>query len=159
MYKLMEPAVKKAQAKDFKKLWLKLNRPQKLFLAMLNFIGETDNVGVWQFLYNEPHLALAALEAMQEISESRLAKNYHTTLDEVLGKAKTISALRKKSTNAKLTTERRWHAFAEGYEQLPSAHRIEKYFYTASYKKKLHKRLTDHVELHLPLLAEIQEIS
>jgi hypothetical protein len=155
----MNPALKNARAKAFTKLWVKLNRPQKVLMAMLSFIGQTDNGGVWQFLFNEPQLAIAALEAMQELGETRLARDYQAVLGEVLGKGQTISALRKKAIESKLSTGKGWRAFAKGYEQLTSARTIEKYFYTTSYKKKLHKRVADHVESHFPFHAEINEIS
>ena len=98
MNHLMAPAMKKAQVTKRTRPWLRLNRAQKVFYTMLTFSGETDNGGVWQFLFNEPQLSLAALEAMEEIGESKLASDYKATLEELLGKAKTISDIQARAS-------------------------------------------------------------
>jgi hypothetical protein len=156
MYHLIDPALKKAKVKNRTRLWLKLNRAQKVFYAMLTFSGETDNGGVWQFLFNEPQLSLAALESMEEIGESTLASDYKATLEELLGKAKTISEIRRKADDSNINTQKRWEAFAEGYREVASARKIEKYFYTKTYKKELCKRISDYAESQLHLLAETE---
>lgn len=153
---LMNPTWKMTKVKDRREWWLKLNRAQKVFHAMLTFSGETDNGGVWQFLFNEPQLSLAALEAMEAIGESTLARDYQAALEELLGKAKTISGIRRKADDRNLSNEKRWQAFAEGYGELVSARKIEKYFFRKSYKKKLFKRISDYVESKLHLLTQIQ---
>jgi hypothetical protein len=153
---LIVPALKKAKIKNETKLWLKLNRAQKVFYTVLTFSGETDNGGVWQFLFNEPQLSVAALEAMEEIGESTLASDYKATLEELLGKAKTISEIRQKADDSNINTQKRWQAFAEGYREIASARKIEKYFFTRTYKKKLYKRISDYAESQLHLLAEVQ---
>src|SRR6478735_2364556 len=66
MYALQDPVLKKVRAKRLRTLWLKLTRPQKVFYAFLAFAGQTDNGGVWQFLFNYPELSVAALEAFDE---------------------------------------------------------------------------------------------
>src|SRR3954471_783291 len=87
MYVLQDPVLKKVRTKRIKTLWLKLTRPQKVFYAFLIFAGETDNGGVWQFLFNYPELSIAALEAFDEIQAATLASDYRATLEEILGKA------------------------------------------------------------------------
>ncbi|MCA9177098.1 MAG: DUF4375 domain-containing protein [Planctomycetales bacterium] len=155
-YQLWDPVVTAAKAKNTAALWRKLNRPQKILLAMLSFLGETDNGGVWQFLFNEPALALAALEAMEELQLTTLARDYRRVLSELLGKGNTIAAIRQQANDASLTSQARWQAFARGYPELASTKTIEKYVYTAKWQKQLHKRLADYIEARLPYFMKPQ---
>lgn len=93
---------------------------------------------------------------MEEVGETRLASDYRATLEELLGKAKTVSEIRRKAYDSELNTQERWQAFAEGYRVVSSARRIEKYFFTVTFKKRLYKRIADYAESQLHLLAEIQ---
>ncbi len=153
----LNPAVQGAKTTKLDALWKKLNRPQKVGYVIRQFIGEVDNGGVWQFLFNEPQLAVATLEALREIGASPLADDYQATLAELLGKAKTIADIRKRAASLKLNTEAGWQAFAEGYRELPTARSIEKYFYRKSFKRELFKQAADYLESHLDLLVQVDE--
>ena len=118
----------------------RMNRPQKVFYAILAFTGETDNGGVWQFLFNDPDLSLAALEAMHEIGLPQLAADYQRTLEEVVGKARSLAELKKRFASKKLTSAERWTAFAEGYDQLESPAKIQGYFYSETFKRNSARR-------------------
>ncbi|QDU43708.1 WGR domain protein [Symmachiella dynata] len=151
----MDPIYKKSKS-GRRALWNKLNRRQKVFYVLLNFIGETDNGGVWQFLFNWPELSLAALEAMNEIGAMKLARDYRATLEEFLGKGRSLSDLRKRFGDKNLSTKKRWQAFAEGYAELKTAQKIQKYFYTAAFKKGLYKKLSDYIEESYHLFANVK---
>jgi hypothetical protein len=152
----LDPATKKIKARSVAQLWSALNRPQRLFYTVASFSGQTDNGGVWQFLFNKPELSLAALEVFHEIGATKLARDYQATLEEVVGNAKTVSGLRKKFVSKKLDDAQRWRAFAEGYEQASSASKIEKYFYTLKFKKQFYKQTCDFVEDSLSSFAQIK---
>ncbi len=153
----LNPAVQGARTTKLDSLWKKLNRPQKVGYAVRQFIGEVDNGGVWQFLFNEPQLAVGTLEALREIGASQLADDYQATLAELLGKAKTIADIRKRAASLKLNTDAGWQAFAEGYKELPSARSIEKYFYRKSFKRKLFQQACEYMESQLHLLVQVDE--
>ncbi len=136
--------------------WKKLNRAQKTLLVLATFIGQVDNGGAWQFLFNNPEYALAALEALHEIGDKKLSRDYQAVLEEFVGKADTLSGLRKRFADKKLSTRKQWEAFAEGYEQLKSAEKIQKYFYTVTFKKGFFKKIADYIEASYPLFASIK---
>lgn len=137
-------------------LWQKLNRAQKVFYVLLDFIGETDNGGVWQFLFNSPEYLLAALEAMNEVGATKLARDYQATLEEYSGKVQSLSDMRKRFDDKNLSSKKQWQAFAEGYQDLKTAAKIQKYFYTAKFKKTLYKQMSDYIEESYPLFAKVK---
>lgn len=139
-----------------RELWAKLNRHQKVFYAIQTFTGQTDNGGVWQFLFNSPEMSLAALGAMHEIGVAKLAQDYQAVLEEFLGKGRTLLDLRKRFNDQKLSEAKRWEAFAEGYPELKSAEKIQKYFYTIKFKKELFKKLSDYIEHAYHQFAKFQ---
>ncbi|MEZ5059847.1 MAG: hypothetical protein R2879_22670, partial [Saprospiraceae bacterium] len=49
-----DDVVSKSGIQEREELWLKLNRPQKVFWTFLAFSGDTDNGGIYQFLFNKP---------------------------------------------------------------------------------------------------------
>jgi len=158
-YKLLDPAVQKARAKRMGDLWRKLNRAQKVFFTFRVFVGEVDNGGVWQFLFNNPELACAALEMMHEIGARKLANDYQTVLGELVGKGDSVSKLRKRFNDRQLDSAKRWQAFAEGYGQLKSAQPLEKYFYTSRFKRSLFRSMSDYVESSFHRLAKVTDLS
>jgi hypothetical protein len=158
-YALLDPAVKQAKVKRRGTLWGKMNRPQKTFLAFLEFVGQVDNGGVWQFLYNAPEFSFAALETFEEIGATRLAGDYRRTLEELIGKANSISKLRTLSNDERLSSAKRWAAFVSGYKELQTAKRIEKYIFTNRFKASLFKKMSDYIESSLHLLGRISETS
>lgn len=156
MYALHDPVVREAYSEGREALWLKLTREQKVFYAFLTFAGETDNGGVWQFLFNCPDLAIAALEAFEEVQAERLAGDYRATLEEVVGKAESIADLRRRAHKCGPTAEK-WAAFVEGYSQLQTPKRIEDYFYSKGFKKELYRQMCNYVESRFDRFARIRE--
>lgn len=152
---LMIPAVKEAGVKRTATLWKKLTRPQKVFYAFVTFDGQLMNGGVWQFLYNYPELSVAALEALDAIGADRLASDYRSTLEEVLGKADSIVDLCRRAGRAG-TFAKKWAAFAEGYEELETTEVIEGYYHAKKFKKVIYQQMCDYIELRPEQFAEIR---
>lgn len=87
---------------------------------------------------------------------AKLARDYQATLEEYCGKAHLLSDLRKRFDNKNLSSKKQWQAFAEGYQELKTATKIQKYFYTAKFKKTLYKQVSDYIEESYPLFAKIK---
>ncbi|HEU5118436.1 MAG TPA: DUF4375 domain-containing protein [Isosphaeraceae bacterium] len=153
---LIVPTLKLAKVKRVETLWKKLNRPQKVFYAVFLFDGQVMNGGVWQFLYNHGELAVAALEALEEIGANRLASDYRVTLEEVMGKAESLGDLCREANQAG-TFATKWAAFAEGYKQLETTEAIENYYHVKKFKKELYQQLCDYIEPQLNLFAKIRD--
>jgi len=153
-YAFLDPVLKKYRRLSFPLLWSRLNRPQKTFYALLEFDGETNNGGVWQFLFNSPELSLAALEAMREVGADQLGRDYRATLCEMGGKASTLGKLRRIFEDQRLTSRGRWSAFVRGYDTLTSTQTIEKYYYTAKFKRLLYRKMANYVESHFTSFAQ-----
>lgn len=154
---LLEPAIKKARSNNTQSVWLKLNRPQKVFYSLLSFIGETDNGGIWQLIFNSGELGFAALESTIEVGERKLARDYQAVLGELTGTTRSLAAIHKRFSDKKLDSEERWAAFVEGYDALPSTDKVQDYFYTVTFKKAFFKKICDYIESHLSFMADIQD--
>lgn len=153
-YALLDPVLKKSRRLSFGLLWARLNRPQKTFYAFLAFDGDVTNGGIWQFLFNCPQLSLAALEALEQIGARQLAANYQKTLEELGGQADTIAKLRRRFEDQNLSTTKRWAAFVQGYDTVPSAKKIEQAYYTAKFKRPLYQSMAKYVEANLNAFAD-----
>jgi len=126
----------------------KLNDTQKLYFALINFEGQTNNGGVYQFLFNQPENAVIVLEAMKKAKLDRLAKDYEIVLKEYYGKFETIEELRARFQNGQIGWEERAQSFVDGYVELPQAEVIENYFYEPDYSKMFHKKIAQFVIAH-----------
>ncbi len=123
----------------------KLNDTQKMYFALINFEGQTNNGGVYQFLYNQPENSIITLEALKDAKLIRLSKDYEIVLNQFFGKFSTISELRSKFQNGKINWEKRWNSFVEGYKEIPHAEKIEEYFYEEEYSKEYHSKIAQFV--------------
>jgi uncharacterized protein YxeA len=123
----------------------KLHDTQKMYFALINFEGQTNNGGVYQFLFNQPENAIVALEAMKKAKLIRLAEDYEIVLNEFFGKFKTIEELRSKFQNKSINWDKRWNSFVEGYKEIPQAEVIEGYFYEKEYSKDFHSNMAQFV--------------
>ena len=149
MYKLFDDVVEKSDAKDNDELWNKLNRPQKVFWTFLAFNGDTDNGGVYQFIFNNPEFILAAAEMWEEIRVDKVSKDYNEVLKELSGKTGKISELKSAFNDNSKSWEKRWNSFTEGYKELKSAEVIENYYYDKKFKKECHKKVADYIERNM----------
>ena len=152
-YAFIDPVVAKERPKRLETFWYKLNRAQKVFYTFLQFLGETDNGGIWQFLFNAPQLSWANFESLQEIGANRLAEDYSCTLEEVIGNATTLAAFRKKASDLKLDSAKRWVGFVSGYDSLGSARKIESYFFTQTFKRQLYRKMSNYIEANYSSFA------
>jgi len=123
----------------------RLHDTQKMCFAIINFEGQTNNGGVYQFLFNQPENAIITLEAMKKANLKRLAEDYEIVLNQFFGKFKTIEELRNKFQNNKLDWNKRLNSFAEGYKEIPQAEVIEDYFYNDEYSKEFHSKMAQFV--------------
>lgn len=123
-----------------------LTKEQRIYFTLINFESQVNNGGVYQFLFNYPELSILALEGMQETGMEKLATDYEIVLNEYFGKFDTIQDLYSKFQDNKSDWNKRFTAFAEGYKELPSAEKIEEYFYEESFVKTYQQDLTEYVK-------------
>lgn len=133
-----------------------LNDIQKMYFALINFEGQTNNGGVYQFLFNQPENAIIALEAMKMAKLEQLASDYEIVLEQFFGKFETIEDLRNTFQSGNLNWDKRWNAFVEGYREIPQAEVIEEYFYTDKYSKEFHTKMVLFVMKHQSELMRVQ---
>ncbi|QOD61682.1 DUF4375 domain-containing protein [Polaribacter haliotis] len=123
-----------------------LTKEQRIYFTLINFESQVNNGGVYQFLFNNPDLPIIALQGMKEIEMSKLAKDYEIVLKEYFGNFNTIQELYSKFQNDKSDWYKRAQAFADGYKELPSAEKIEDYFYEENFVKTYQQNLTNYVK-------------
>lgn len=149
MYKLFDDVVKESGAKDNVELWNNLNRAQKTFWTFLSFNGDTDNGGVYQFIFNRPQFIFAVAEMWEEIGMTQVAVDYNEVLKELTGKTGKISELKEAWNDESNSFEKRWASFTEGYQELKSTEKIEAYYYKKEFKKECHKHMADYIERNM----------
>jgi hypothetical protein len=135
----------------------RLTKEQRIFFSLVNFEGQTNNGGVYQFVFNQPELSLITLEAMKITKMDSLAKDYELVLHEVFGKTENISELRNKFQDNTQTMNSRWNAFVEGYKKIKSAEVIEEYLYEADFINQFRAKLLEYVKANQQNLY-IQEV-
>ena len=155
MYKLFDEAMEKSEIRDYNKLWNNLNRQQKIFWAFLSFNGDTDNGGVYQFVFNKPEFLVAVNETFKELGLKKLEVDYYNVIKELTGKKSKIDELKSVFNNQSTSWNKRWNSFAEGYKELKSAEVIEKYYYDKEFKKTLYKTVSDYIEQNIDKFAVI----
>jgi hypothetical protein len=157
MYKFFDETVEKSGIKDYNELWNKLNREQKMFWAFLAFNGDTDNGGVYQFIFNRPEFIISVAETWDELKMDELNKDYVNVLNELSGKSSKISELKTVFNDESQDWNKRWTSFSAGYKELKSTEKIEDYYYNKEFKKKLFKRVADRIENNIDKFATIVE--
>ena len=156
MYKFDE-SVAKSGIENYNELWNKLTREQKMFLAFLSFNGDTDNGGVYQFIFNRPEFIVAVAETWDELKMTELNSDYENVLKELSGKSTKIGKLKAVFNDKSKDWEKRWNSFVDGYKELKSTEKIEDYYYDKEFKKKLYKRVADLIENNIDKFATITE--
>ncbi|QOD61115.1 DUF4375 domain-containing protein [Polaribacter haliotis] len=126
----------------------KLTKEQRMYFALINFESQTNNGGVYQFLFNYPELSLITLQAMKVAKMEKLASDYENVLHEYFGKFETIQELNNKFQDDSKKWDKRWNSFAEGYKELESTFEIENYFYDKDYVKEFHSKMVEFVKEH-----------
>ncbi len=154
MYKLFDDMVANHGIEDHKELWFKLNRSQKVFWAFLAFNGDTNNGGVYQFMFNKTAHIFSTLEMWQELGMDDIAKDYEAVLHEFTGKVDTIAGIKATFNNEANSWDKRFTAFAEGYKELTTAQKIESYYYKEEFTKYSHKKVSDYIEQHIAMFVK-----
>ena len=126
----------------------KLNDAQKIYFALINFEGQTNNGGVYQFLFNQPENAIVALEGMRIANLTKLAKDYEIILQQYFGEFETLQDLRKSFKSSNSNWKKRWKSFENGYKSLPHTEILEEYFYNREYKEIFHSKMAQFVIDH-----------
>jgi hypothetical protein len=152
MEKLFDSMVEKSDAETSIELWEKCTKPQKLLWTFLVFNGQTNNGGVYQFLFNSPKFSKAALEMMKELNLKTLEKDYLQILTEISGK----ESINEDYFNQTKAFEDNWKAFNERQNEIISLEQLEEYYYTIDFKKKYYKIIADYLEENMHLLAVIK---
>lgn len=155
MYKLFDETVAKSGIEDYNELWNKLTREQKIFWAFLSFNGDTDNGGVYQFIFNRPEFIVAVAETWEELKITELETDYENVLKELTGKSSRISELKANFNDESRDWKKRWNSFANGYKELKSTEKIEEYYYNKEFKKKLYKQVAYLIENNVDKFATI----
>ncbi|MFK7972838.1 MAG: DUF4375 domain-containing protein [Bacteroidia bacterium] len=154
MSKLFDDVIAESSAEDYNELWEKLNRPQKVFWSFLAFNGDTDNGGVYQFIFNRPEFLFAVAEMWEEIGAERVAKDYAEVLKELTGKSGKISELKTAFNSETNSWEQRWESFTDGYDELESTDIIEDYYFDEVFKKECHKKMADYIEQNMDMFRK-----
>ncbi|WP_424004261.1 DMP19 family protein [Maribacter sp. IgM3_T14_3] len=157
MYKLFDETIEKSGIESYDELWNKLTRQQKVFWAFLSFNGDTDNGGVYQFIFNRPEFIIAAAEAWEELEIDKLKTDYNAVLNELTGKTSKIGELKSVFNDESKSWNKRWNSFADGYKELKSTEKIEDYYYDKEFKKTVHKKVADYIELNIEKFTEIEK--
>ncbi len=157
MYRLFDETVEKSGIKDSTELWNKLNREQKIFWAFLAFNGDTDNGGVYQFIFNRPEFIISVAETWEELGIEELKNDYENVLGELSGKTLKISELKTTFNDESKDWNKRWKSFSDGYKELKSTEKIEDYYYDKEFKRKLYKKIADRIENNIEKFAIIIE--
>jgi len=157
MYKLFDETLEKSGIKDNGELWNKLNREQKMFWSFLAFNGDTDNGGVYQFIFNRPEFIVAVAETWNEIEISELNTDYENVLNELSGKTTKISELKTVFNDESKDWNKRWKSFSDGYKELKSTGKIEDYYYDKEFKMRLYKKVADRIENNIDKFATIEK--
>ena len=123
-----------------------LTKEQRIYFTLVNFEGQVNNGGVYQFLFNNPELSIIALQGMQEVGIEKLSQDYEKVLKEYFGKFNTIQELYSRFQNENNDWNKRWNSFAEGYKELESTEIIEDYFYKENFVKIYQEKLTEYVK-------------
>lgn len=123
----------------------KMTKEQRMYFALINFESQTNNGGVYQFLFNNSKLSLVTLEAMKVAKMNKLANDYKKVLHEYFGKFETIKELNKQFQDNSKKWDKRWNSFAKGYKELASTFEIENYFYEEEYVKKFQLKMVEFV--------------
>ncbi|WP_298780070.1 hypothetical protein [uncultured Polaribacter sp.] len=124
----------------------KMTKEQRMFFSLVNFESQTNNGGVYQFLFNNPELSLITLEALKTAKMGKLTIDYNNVLTEFYGKFETIQELNKQFQDQSQKWDKRWNSFAEGYKELETTLTIEKYFYEKEYVKIFQSKMVDFIK-------------
>ncbi len=139
------------------KVWKKLTKPQRMLLCLGLFIPEVNNGGVWQFLFNKSEYYAATSGALEELDVWPLDNDYFECVKEFMDMAGAdeLTKVFDIWDNPTLSFEERWAAFKSGEKHIPSAKKIESYFYKDDFKEKLYNRINSYIKKNLGSLINV----
>jgi len=151
MYNLFDtlPALAQGKTKSDRDFFNKLTRGQKVFYSVLVFGGDTDNGGVYQFLFNRPEFCFATLEAFKELKLDTLSKDYEKCLNEFIGSVDSYGKRKEIFNDPNNSWEKKAKSFQEGYADIKSAKTLQDYFYEPDFKKYYYKTIVDYIDQHI----------
>jgi len=138
--------------------WKKLTQAQKVILTLGHFISQTDNGGVWQFLFNKPEFCFAAYDAMSIAKPfSLFSFQYEKVLKEF------VSMITNKIWNDLLEKyeqatefEEQWKIFKSGQDHIPAHQNFEKEFYDHKNKERFYEDLISYIEQNISMLMLVE---
>lgn len=150
MYQLFDTLPEMAQkTENDAEFFNNLNREQKVFYSLLAFNGDTDNGGVSQFFFNRSEFAFAVLETFEELNMTKLKNDYEKCLNEFIGTSNSYTKRKEIFNDSNLEWKKRWKAFSDGYDDIPSADLLERYYYDDEFKKELYKGFVDYANSNI----------
>lgn len=141
---------------EYDNFWNVLTREQKVFWTFLVFNGDTDNGGVYQFIFNRPEFIFAVSEMWNELGMHKISRDYEKVLEELTGKSGKISELKTVFNDESKSMDERWDSFSEGYGELKTKEKIEAYYYDKEFKKSLYQKMADYIEQNIDKFAKIE---
>ncbi len=121
---------------------------QKVLYAFMLFDTQTDNGGVYQFLFNYPHYAFATGEALAQLGVEKLKGDYMTCVNEFVKSLDTFVTRKEQFNDPAASETERWKGFSMGYTELPSAEIIQQYYYAPHFKEDLYQSVVTYIEDH-----------
>ena len=145
--------------KSMEEIWKKLTKPQKTILTLGHLINQTNNGGVWQFLFNKPEFSLVALEALHEINPfSIFMSAYEPVFQEFINLLEngTYEDIMTTWNDESQEFEKRWEAFKSGQEHIPSREKFESYFFNKKDMDRLYQKAVAYIEQNLGKLVLVE---
>lgn len=138
--------------------WSELTKPQKILQALGIFIDQTNNGGVWQFLFNYPEYSFAAGQAMDETGNSVLSQRYYTVFEEFAatledGRYEALTAVWDDESR---DFEERWNTFKSGEAQVPAAAGVQKLFFEEDFQNRFYRELNKYVQRNMGALLAVE---
>jgi hypothetical protein len=150
MDKLFDDVISNSGKQKFNDFWLEMNLYQKVFCSFLVFSGQTDNGGVYQFVFNRPQFLIAVQESFNELSIGSLVKDYDCVLNELNGNnVDKLAEIKSIFNNDSADFSSQWDAFVEGRGDLPSTEIIESYFYDKEFKEIFYKSVVGYINKNI----------
>ena len=138
--------------------WSDLTKVQKVVHALGIFIDQTNNGGVWQFLFNYPEYSFAAGQAMDETGNSVLSHRYRTVFEEFAatledGRYEALTAVWDDESR---DFEERWNTFKSGEAQVPAAAGVQKLFFEEDFQNRFYEKLIKYLDRNLGALLVVE---
>lgn len=146
---LLDPLPNLIQQSNEVEYFQRLNKPQRVFSLAMQFEGQVDNGGVYQFIWNRPLSMYAMKDALNELNIDTLASDYGNVLKELEKNADDYGKDRQYWNNPNISQDDKWRRFQEGRKYIPAGTKIEEYFYDEAFKMKWHQLLINYVRQHI----------